>query len=397
MNEKLKPDESAKEKGENTGWEMPQPVFRAASDGAKVANEASENQTNNFGNPPTDAEPEIITNDYGATRDGAVVVEEQNRTVLLTDDETIVIEKEPRIDVAPKNRPRKVYAGMWGTAELVTVGVAMLAILTTILLFILVVLPAKKELKDNQAKRDSLEMELLSSRAKYGTITTTEKRVAEIVGSVDDFESRFLPNATIGRTALYQRLNGLIAAYGLVNTTGPDYAPMEINARNGGGGQQTEQERGRAKFQSLFPGVYVTTTVEGSYQNLRRFIRELETSDQFVVISSIEIQPAGNDDKSNQNNSTQEAQINSVEIKPNFPQPNPNFPNNPNFPPGIQPYPNMPQTQQQQQQTSQVKVAPRGRTRGETVALRLEMAAYFRRPNYQPTTETLDTSVTIEK
>lgn len=340
-------------------------------------------------------EKEIITNDYGATRDDAVVIEEANRTVLLTEDEAIVIEKEPLADVVPKNRPRKVYAGMWGTTELVTVGVGMLAVLTTILLFILVVLPAQKEYQDNQSKRNNLEIELLSSREKYGTITSTEKRVAEVINSVDDFESRFLPNATIGKTALYQKLNGLIAAYSLVNSSGPDYAPLEIAGSNGVRGQQTESERGRTKFQSLFPGVYVTMTVEGSYQNLRRFIREIETSDQFIVISAIEIEPAENGDGNNQNTPTQ-AQINTVQIKPNVTQPNPYQQNNPNFPTGVQPYPNMAQTQPQQPQVSQVKVA-RGRTRGEIVALRLEMAAYFRRPNYQPAPEPIDTSVTIER
>ena len=344
-------------------------------------------------------ESEIITNDYGTTIDNTVVIDEANRMVLLTEDETIVIEKEPVIDITPKNRPRKVYAGMWGMSETITVGLGLLAILTTVLLFVLVVLPAQKELEANQAKRDNLEKELLSSRDKYGTITSTEKRVAEIIGSVDDFESRFLPNATIGKTALYQRLNGLIGAYGLVNTTGPDYAPLEIDARSNNG-QQTEQERGRAKFQSLFPGVYVTTTVEGSYQNLRRFIREIETSDQFVVISAIEIEPAENEDNNNPNNATQ-AQINNVPTaRPNNPQVNPNNPNippnypNPNYPAGVNPYQN-PNVVQTMPQTSRVKVA-RGKTRGETVALRLEMAAYFRRPNYQPT-EPINTSVTIEK
>jgi hypothetical protein len=42
---------------------------------------------------------------------------------LLTDNETIVIEKQPTIDIAPKNRPRKVYGGMWGQTEIATVGV----------------------------------------------------------------------------------------------------------------------------------------------------------------------------------------------------------------------------------------------------------------------------------
>jgi len=56
----------------------------------------------------------------------------------------------------------------------------------------------------------------------------------------------------------------LIRGYGLVNTSGPDYAPLEIVDQNAT--QETDEERGRAKFRSLFPGVYVTVTLEGSYK-----------------------------------------------------------------------------------------------------------------------------------
>ncbi len=309
-------------------------------------------------------EPEMIVNNYGSSRDDAVVIEEETRTVLLTEDETIIIEKEPRIDIVPKNRPRKVYAGMWGPLEIATVGVGMLAILAVIILVVLVVLPAQKQLEVDKAKRDSLEAELISTRGKYGTITTTEARVAELINSANDFESRFLRTEATGKTELYQRLNGFISAYNLTNTSGPDYAPLEIadNSNN----NKNESERGREKFQSIFPGVYITTTVEGSYQNLRRFIREMETSNQFVVISAVELQPAENEEKNNPNAPTQ-ASINNVTVNPTNEF---GVPQNP--------------AQQTVSVAPQQSKAARGKTHGETVTLRLEMAAYFRRPNFQP-------------
>lgn len=352
-------------------------------------------------NPPeSKTESKIIVNDYGSSIDSAVVVEEENRTVLLTEDQTIIIDKPEKIDIAPRNRPRKVYAGMWGRSEVTAVALGLLTILAVVLLVVLVVLPAQKELEKTKAQRDNLETQLLSARNKYGDITDTETQVAKLITSVNDFETRFLPVATIGKTSLYQRLNGLIRAYGLVNTSGPDYASLEISdIRNT---QQTEEENGRAKFQSLFPGVYVTMTLEGSYQNLRRFVREIETSEQFVVISAVELAPAENEEKNQENtNSPTRATINNVEVSPMNPggipqnpnvRPNPNFQQNPNF----QESPNFPQNpnfvqpgalqQQTQTTTAMTKNKPvRGKTRGETVSLRLEMAAYFRRPNVQPT------------
>ncbi len=325
------------------------------------------NENQNLNNAAEDhKEPEIVVNDFGTAIDSTVVIEEETRTVILTDDETIVIEKPLKYDIVPNNRPRKVYAGMWGQAEIATVALGILAILTTVLLFVFLVLPAKKELETSKAERDRIERELISVKGKYGDITKTETRVAEILTSVDDFETRFLRNPLLDKTSLYQRLNGLISAYNLVNTTGPDYAPLEISDSRAG--QQSEAERGRTKFQSLFPGVYVITTVEGSYQNLRRFIREIETSEQFVVISAIEFQPAETEEKPDSNGPTQ-AQITGAQINQTYADGAPMM----NQPPVLQTAP----------QTSQVR-AVRGKTRGETVSLRLEMAAYFRRPTVQP-------------
>ena len=331
-----------------------------------------------------ETKPQIHINELGTTKDSTVVVEEADRTVLLTDNETIIIPKETMIDVPPKNRERKVYAGMWGNTELITVGVAMLAILTTVLLFVFLVLPAQKELSDNRAKRDDLEKQLQTAQSRYGTITTTEKRVADITNSVDDFEARFLKTEVTGKTALYQHINGLINAYGLTNTSGPDYAPLEIADQNRNN-QQSEAEKGRSRFISIYPGVYVTMTLDGSYQNLRRFIREIETNqDQFVIISSIELEPSDNKEQPGIDPTKPPAAA--INNQPNGQNINPTVGNptgiNPNF-----------QPQQQPQQLAQTVAAKtdRGKTRGETVTLRLELAAYFRRTNSQP--QVIKTSV----
>lgn len=311
-----------------------------------------------LGAGPNDEETEISVNEYGDTKDSAVVVDEPDRTVLLTRDETIVIEKEPSIDVVPKNRPRKVYGGMWGQAEIATVGLGIFAILATVLVYFFLVVPSNRELEANRAERDRLERELTSARSKYGSITSTETQVSKILASVEDFELNYLPAASTGRNALYQRLNGLIAAYGLLNTSGPDYAPLETADQTKS--NQSDEERGRGKFRSLFPGVYVTMTVEGSYPGLRRFIKEIETGQQFVVISAVQLLPSDNEQPRapaalprNQIAGTQLGQ-------PNMMQPG-----------GPIAVDNQPRP-------------PQGKTHGETVSLRLEMAAYFRRPNFVP-------------
>ena len=288
--------------------------------------------------------------------DGVVSVEEKDRTVLLTNSETIVVEKPEEYSIVPNNRPRKVYGGMWGPLEVGALGAAMLVILAAMGVFFFLTLPAKRELEAHRLRKDRLEQELISARSKYGDITSTETQVARLVSSVDQFETTYLPVAATGRTSLYQRLNNLIGAYGLVNTSGPDYAPLET--ADTANGAESEEERGRGKFRSLFPGAYVTMTLEGSYQNLRRFIRDIETGNEFVIISSIELEPSDSQ-------STTERRAEADPIQNDMPMgtSGPGFGRNP----GMRPMP-VPQ------------ITPRrGRTLGETVSLRLEMAAYFRR------------------
>lgn len=270
---------------------------------------------------------------------------------------TEVVVADQQWNIIPPNRPRKVYAGMWGTPEISAVAVSVLSVVMALVAYFFWVVPSDRELVKNRSEADRLEAELISAKGKYGEITDSQTQVGKIVASIDDFEARFLPVSTNGQTALYQRLNGLIKAYGLINTTGPDYVPLETIDSNAVG--QNEEERGRAKFRSLYPGVYVTTSLEGSYQNLRRFIREIETGREFVIVSAIELVPAEGD--KSRKNSSDKTQAQPVD-------------------PMINPTTGMPSMVQPTAPAPDNSGRFKGKKHGETVTLRIEMAAYFRRP-----------------
>ena len=276
----------------------------------------------------------------------------------------------------PPNRPRKVYAGMWGPFEIAAVAAGSLAVTAALVTYFLFVIPSNRELARNRSEADRLEAEQISAKSKYGEITSTQDQVTKLVASVDDFQTRFLPVSSTGQAALYQRLNALIGAYDLVNTSGPDYAPLATADLNSA--QQNEEEKGRAKFKSLFPGVYVTVTVEGSYQNLRRFIRELETGREFIVVSTVELAPSDSEGQKDQS------------------KPNPGTAANPTLGPGGQPIINpttgqpmakgIPATGNQPlvQTPAQMAQSKKGKMHGELVSLHIELAAYFRRAGFVP-------------
>jgi len=335
-----------------------------------------EKELNPVEDPRTEPEkPEISVNEYGRTKDAAVVVDEANRTVLLTPDETMVFEKEPAIDVVPKNRPRYVYSGMWGRNEIATFTLGIFALLTVVIIYVFLVIPSNREVARQRTELNALDEQLISAKARWGAITNSETEVTNILGSEERFESSYLRPVSLGNIEVPRRLNSLIAAYGLINTSGPDYQPLDaVDAlKDNGNAQAVEQERGRDRLKSLFPGMYVTMTVEGSYQNLRRFIRELESGNDFIVISAVELEPSNNaEDK--QTNIVQAPEVTATVSQAGI---------NPTTyaRPGAQPNPQ----QNPQPVDNSRSPADKGKMHGGILSLHLEMAAYFRRPNFVPT------------
>ncbi|MCS6874108.1 MAG: GspMb/PilO family protein [Pyrinomonadaceae bacterium] len=236
---------------------------------------------------------------------------------------------------------RRIKKGAFGRLEMFFVSMAGAFFLLAVLFHFFFTVPEKSSLTQITDEKRRLEEELYAESLKYQSYTGTEAQIENLMKSVEDFEMKFLPVADFGRTALYQRLNYLINAYSLVNVSGPEYAPLET-------GQKTE-ERGRGKYRSLFPGVYVTMTVEGNYQNLRRFIRELEAGDQFTIITMLELQPSDSDVAQN----TMEANTNQALTNQPFSRPADNF--------------------------SQSQTKPKGKMIGDVISLKVEMVAYFRR------------------
>ncbi|NNE67825.1 MAG: hypothetical protein HKN33_14780 [Pyrinomonadaceae bacterium] len=295
-------------------------------------------------------------------RDELETVEDENsdiqqdsdefETVEASDDDLkdIQIESSAATVVRPRRKP---YSGMWGPIELGAFGIAALLFLAVALFYLLAVVPQQRELTSGQKQRDELDRELTSAKEKWGDIRSTETRVAKLITSAEDFESRALREQSVGTTSIYQRINVLINAYGLRNTSGPDYVPLETGDQKSTSSREGSGQKGRDKFRSIFPGIYISTTVEGSYPNVRRFIRDIETSSEFVAITSVEMEPSEDEVK--------QAESATMEVSDG-------------------------------RGGKTTQSYRKGRYRGNVVSLRIEMAAYFRRPADQR----LVTSATVE-
>jgi hypothetical protein len=115
----------------------------------------------------------------------------------------------------------------------------------------------------------------------------TKENVDLAAASLTKFETEHLMRVDQGRMDLYEELNQLIVKNGVRNTSGPTYTPLDPAGTKANSGKTVV-----TKWQSFYPGIAVMVTVEGEYQNVRRFIRDVERSRQFVVINEVELQRA---------------------------------------------------------------------------------------------------------
>ena len=179
--------------------------------------------------------------------------------------------------------------GMFGMTEILALGTSLLLLLLVVISYVYFLIPARSRLETVQLERTRLQTQLRSSQEIIREGHDTQSTVAKITQSLDEFQSYHLSNAGQGRMGLYGELNQLIRKNGLRNTAGPAYTPLLSSATKQSPGQTRSAS---TKWQSVYPGIAVSLTVEGQYQNLRRFIRDLEVSKQFIIVNAIELERA---------------------------------------------------------------------------------------------------------
>lgn len=174
--------------------------------------------------------------------------------------------------------------GVWEVAGLAGSCLILALVLFSYLYF---VVPARSRVASLMADKKQLQTNLQTLQGVVTNEQNTKDTVERITASLDNFETNSLLRQEQGRMELYDELNQLIIKNGVRNTSGPTYTPLEPEGTKTTGGKNVA-----TKWQSFYPGVAVMVTVEGQYENVRRFIRDVERSKQFVVINEVELQRA---------------------------------------------------------------------------------------------------------
>src|SRR6266436_9788085 len=178
-----------------------------------------------------------------------------------------------------------------GLPELIGLAGAALLALLTVFAYFYFYLPADSRLKSLQRERDQLQIQERTTEKLYDKTKDTSEEVDQRVASIKDFEGRWLGVSGSGRLALYTEINEIIRNNGLRNTAGPSYVPLEpVTSKTQGQATDNAEKQGIAKWQSTYPGILVSVTVEGPYQRVRHFVHDIEASHHFLIINSVELE-----------------------------------------------------------------------------------------------------------
>lgn len=177
---------------------------------------------------------------------------------------------------------------MFGIAEVVALAGSCLVLLLVLFSYLYFLAPARSRVSSLEQDKTRLQTNLQTLEGVVNKEQTTKEQVDRIAASLDEFETGYLLREDEGRLEFYDELNQIIVNNKLRNTSGPTYTPLEPTGTKAVAGGKSIV----TKWQSFYPGIAVMVTVEGQYQDIRRFVRDIERSKQFVVINQVELQRA---------------------------------------------------------------------------------------------------------
>lgn len=177
---------------------------------------------------------------------------------------------------------------MFGVAEVAALAGSCLVLLLVLLSNLYFLVPARSNVSSLNEEKTRVQSNLRTLQGVAVKDQNTQQQVDRVAASLSEFETGHLLRRAEGQFDFYKELNEIIIKNNLRNTSGPSYAPLDpLGETKTVGGKSIT-----TKWQSFYPGIAVMVTVEGQYQDIRRFVRDIERSKQFVVINQVELQRA---------------------------------------------------------------------------------------------------------
>jgi Tfp pilus assembly protein PilO len=180
-----------------------------------------------------------------------------------------------------------------GVPEIIALGAACALLAVAAMAYFLLLVPARSNLASLERERQQLQTQIRSAGESREHDRSTGETVDRIKQSIASFESESLVPRAGSERELIQELNDKIKRSGLARA---QFTFIYQDDTQVGATQQSQQRAtgnlaGSARRrQTVFPATDISLTIEGTYANLRRFIRDVESSSRFVVINGVQLE-----------------------------------------------------------------------------------------------------------
>jgi Tfp pilus assembly protein PilO len=180
-----------------------------------------------------------------------------------------------------------------GLPEIVALAAACAMLAVAFAAYFLMLVPERSRLAGLEDQRRQLQTQIRSAGESREHDRSTGETVSRILQSLTRFESDWLDVRGTGDKQLIEELNQKIARSGLSRAQFSFIYQDDAQA----GANQSAQQRAAGNLagsarrrQTVFPSTDISLSIEGNYANLRRFIRDVESSRRFVVINGVQLE-----------------------------------------------------------------------------------------------------------
>jgi Tfp pilus assembly protein PilO len=180
-----------------------------------------------------------------------------------------------------------------GVPEVVALAAACALLALAFAAYFLMLVPERSRLAASERERQQLQAQIRSAGESREHDRSTGETVSRILQSLTRFESDALDVRGTGDKQLIEELNQKIARSGLARAQFSFIYQDDTQA----GANQSSQQRAAGNLsgsarrrQTIFPSTDISLSIEGNYANLRRFIRDVESSRRFVVINGVQLE-----------------------------------------------------------------------------------------------------------
>lgn len=175
--------------------------------------------------------------------------------------------------------------------EIIALTAAGLLLLVAASAYFFLLVPERSRLAALENERAQLQAKLRASSEGVERNESTQASVDKIVTSLSEFETTALASrdpqtttAVIGELNEKTRRNNLARAQFSFSHL-DEFVPGQTPAQ-----QAAARAANASKRETVFPAIDISLTIEGTYANLRRFIRDIEQSRRFIVINGIQLE-----------------------------------------------------------------------------------------------------------